>query len=312
MDELSCQYVGSHGLLKLATHRAPVPSSDFGGLDPDWYANLHAGAILHVCTQALPAFVQNVLPTLSVRFKLLTNNSDATLPDDYQAEVNTLLASPLLIHWFSQNWVGQHEKVSRIPIGLDYHTMRPTKVPPQNQPKWMPVAPEMNKYGWGVNKHPVHQEQDLLALRSSAVPFWDREVKAYANFQFVMWTRYGKDDRKRALEIVPKQLVYYQPLKTTRDVCWSNMVKYAFVVSPQGNGLDCHRTWEALCLGCIPIVKTSGLDSLFDGLPVWSVRDWSEVSQATMRAKVDEFRGRTFQYEKLTLAYWKSKIVAIE
>ena len=37
---------------------------------------------------------------------------------------------------------------------------------------------------------------------------------------------------------------------------------YAFIVSPHRNGLDCHRTWEALVLGCIPIVKTSPIDDL--------------------------------------------------
>jgi hypothetical protein len=35
-------------------------------------------------------------------------------------------------------------------------------------------------------------------------------------------------------------------------------INYAFVASPYGGGPDCHRTWEALILGCIPIVKSSG------------------------------------------------------
>jgi hypothetical protein len=290
-------------------HRSPVPSSDFGGLDPNWYINLREGATLHVCTQALPIFVQKVLPGISVRFKLLTNNSDATLPDDYRNEADIILASPFLIRWFSQNWIGTNEKVIQIPIGLDYHSMRPTRGPPLKL-GWLNTPPEMNIFGWGLNKHPVQQEQDLLRARASAPPFWNREMKAYANFQFVMWTRYGKDDRKRALEIVPKNLVYYQPFKTTRDVCWNNMIKYTFVVSPQGNGLDCHRTWEALCLGCIPIVKTSGLDPLFEGLPVWIIHDWTDVTETNMRSKVDEFQNRSFQHEKLTLGYWQSKIAA--
>ena len=311
MDELACHYVGSYGLLKSATHRAPIPSSDFGGLDPDWYLNIHEGAVLHVCTQALPTFVQKVLPSISIKFKLLTNNSDATLPDDYQPEVGQILSNPFLIRWFSQNWIGQHERVTQIPIGLDYHSMRPTKPPPPKPVKWLPdPPPEMNKFGWGINKYPTKQEQDLLRTRASALPFWNREVKAYSNFQVVMWTRYGNEDRKRVLEIVPKHLVYYQPFKTTRDVCWSNMVKYAFVLSPHGNGLDCHRTWEALCLGCIPIVKTSGLDPLFEGLPVWIIHDWIDVTETNMHSKVNEFRSMTFQYEKLTLRYWQSKIAA--
>ena len=124
----------------------------------------------------------------------------------------------------------------------------------------------------------------------------------------MMWTRYGKIDRKDALEKVPKDLVFYEPFKATRDVCWKHMIEFAFVISPHGNGLDCHRTWEALCLGCIPIVKTSGLDPLFNDLPVWIVQDWTDVTLENMKQKIEEFRSKTFKYEKLTLAYWKNII----
>jgi hypothetical protein len=56
------------------------------------------------------------------------------------------------------------------------------------------------------------------------------------------------------------------------------MAAHAFVASPHGNGLDCHRTWEALALGCIPIVKRSPIDKVFQGLPVWIVGSWKEVT----------------------------------
>jgi hypothetical protein len=85
------------------------------------------------------------------------------------------------------------------------------------------------------------------------------------------------------------------------------MANHAFVLSPHGNGLDCHRTWEALCLGCIPIVKTSGLDPLFEDLPVWIVREWSDVTADAMREVVDMFQGRTFKTDRLTLTFWTSK-----
>ena len=36
---------------------------------------------------------------------------------------------------------------------------------------------------------------------------------------------------------------------------WSqHYAKYQYVLSPPGHGLDCHRTWEAMLLGAIPIV----------------------------------------------------------
>jgi hypothetical protein len=123
-----------------------------------------------------------------------------------------------------------------------------------------------------------------------------------------MTTRYGKVDRVDAFSKVRKELVFYEPFKTTRDVCWANMIKYKFVLSPQGNGLDCHRTWEALCLGCYPIVKTSWLDPLFDDLPVWIVDDWTDITAESMQDKANVLDAGKFKMEKLTLKYWQELI----
>jgi len=294
MDETHCKYVGSFALLKSATHHSPIPISDFNGFNPAWYSNLTSGSILHVCSQALPDFVK-FMPEINVPFKLLTNNSDMTIPDDFN-ESDKILNNPLLIKWYAQNCIGTHEKLVKIPIGLDYHSMRPSgKKRVWEQPE---------KHLWGIKKYATEQELELMSFNKT--PFWNRQVNAYANFRLAMNTRWGEkryvQDRKDALN-VPN--VYHEPTWVYRNVCWEHMSQYAFVISPQGNGLDCHRTWEALCLGCIPIVKTSGLNSLFDDLPVWIVNEWSEVTQENMVKKIEEFK-KPFNYEKLTLAYWRN------
>lgn len=302
MDETYCYYVGSYALIKTATHKSPNPISDFGGLDPDWYRNLYPHSVLQVCPQALPEFVKKVLPAMKVPFKLLTNNSDCTIPSDFQAEADIILSHPMLETWFAQNCTGTHPKLTKIPIGLDYHSMRPSGLKKRFSWDQTPVE----RHAWGIKKHATEQEWELTNFKNTSKPFWDRQLKAYANFQFLMWTRYGKIDRKDALENVPRDLVFYEPIKVTRDISWRNMSQYAFVLSPHGNGLDCHRTWESLCLGCIPIIKSSGIDGLFTGLPVWIVDEWTDVTRESMQAKIDEFRYVNFNYEKLTLAYWRN------
>jgi hypothetical protein len=72
--------------------------------------------------------------------------------------------------------------------------------------------------------------------------------------------------------------------------------------------MDCHRTWEALCLGCIPIVCAPNFTNLFLDLPVLIVNDWSEINEILLKKTVDEFKQQNFNYEKLTLEYWKNKI----
>jgi hypothetical protein len=297
----NCKFVGSRNLLLLATRKSSTPISDFDGLNPSLYDNLEDNEILHVCPQALKNFVSKVLPKVNKPFILLTNNSDCTIPEDFQTEFDILIQHPLLTHWFSQNCTVDHPKITRIPIGLDYHTLTPTR-------KQTFVWSQPEKHPWGIKQEPEFQEQQLLQFQSLSKPFWERDVSAYANFQFLMTTRYGKIDRTECLNTVPKDLVYYEPTKCIRATCWGNMIDHAFVLSPQGNGLDCHRTWEALCLGCIPIIKSSGIDSLFEGLPVWIVSSWSEVSKENMVAKINEFKEKEFRTEKLTLEYWRKII----
>ena len=49
-----------------------------------------------------------------------------------------------------------------------------------------------------------------------------------------------------------------------------------FVPSPAGNGIDCHRTWEAIYLGAVPVVLKSEFYGT-DDWPVLVVDNWSDL-----------------------------------
>jgi hypothetical protein len=160
---------------------------------------------------------------------------------------------------------------------------------------------------WGSVASPAEQENLLLEIRGRSPSFCDRYVRCYANFQFLTTTRYGAD-RVQALKQIPSELVDYEPCRLPRAKTWENQAGYAFVVSPHGNGLDCHRTWEALVLGCIPIVKSSRIDGLYEGLPVLIVDSWRSVSIELLRATIGDFKRLEFDYERLSLQYWVDRI----
>lgn len=84
----------------------------------------------------------------------------------------------------------------------------------------------------------------------------------------------------------------------------------AFVFSPPGNGFDCHRSYEALYMGSVPIVMSSAVDDMFDGLPVWLVSDYSEVTDEKLIEKHDYFYGqdRGWNYEMLYAPFWVEKL----
>jgi hypothetical protein len=90
--------------------------------------------------------------------------------------------------------------------------------------------------------------------------------------------------------------------------------EFAFEVSPHGNGLDCFRTWEALLLGTIPIVRRSTLEPLFraEALPVAIVDSWTEVTASNLSRWREELQPRLGAEvdAKLSLAHWVAKIHA--
>jgi hypothetical protein len=89
---------------------------------------------------------------------------------------------------------------------------------------------------------------------------------------------------------------------------WQKYAEYAFVASPFGIGLDCHRTWEAIALGCIPIVKESPLTPLFEGMPVLVVESWDQVNLKYLQQQQEKFASQQFDYSKIFLTYWWGRI----
>jgi hypothetical protein len=90
------------------------------------------------------------------------------------------------------------------------------------------------------------------------------------------------------------------------------LARYAFVASPPGNGLDTHRTWEAMYLNCVPIVKRSFMTEEFErlGLPIWIVDSYEELKkydENALKAKYLELEPK-FKSDALWFDYWKDLI----
>jgi len=115
-------------------------------------------------------------------------------------------------------------------------------------------------------------------------------------------------DRQDAYQKIDKKLIYYEENKVTRLITWNKQKDFAFVICPHGGGLDCHRNWEALCLGCIPIVKTSYIDNLYKDLPVLIVKRWEDIDINLLNNTISEFKKKyendDFNMEKIKLSYW--------
>jgi len=288
-EENNQKYVSSRGIMKSCDVYSTLPISSITqmhGYDASQFQMLREGSLIYICSTALRHFIEVVLPHIKTKFILVSGDCDISVSDLLSpSELENFTNHPLLIRWYSQNCTTfSYKKIRQIPIGLDYHTM-------------------VKDTSWGAKMTPAEQEALLVETREKAPPLVEKIGKAYANFHFSLKGRYCFD-RREALNQLNKECVFYEPTQVERKTTWENQVKYAFVISPHGNGLDCHRTWEALCLGCIPIVKTSPLDFLYEGLPVLIVNRWSDISPELLERTQRDYSNRVFSYGKLRLSYW--------
>ena len=294
-----CYFVCSRGLLKSCSFRSLNPKSscnnDFLYLVKMLTSGkMFNGMSIYVCSDLLKFFVLQILPKINNSFVLVTGDSDMCVPKEAlsNSETYVLVNNSYLLKWFAQNTQLQnHEKIVQLPIGLDYHTI-------SNNPN----------HNWkthGEGFKPRFQEGVLITLRQQMKPFYDRNQLIYVNF-----TR-GNDrfgQRGSAFDQIPNNLLAINDNFTKRTENWRNITQYAFILSPFGIGMDCHRTWEALCLGAIPILKAPNFQKMFEDLPVLIVSEWSEITRELLDKTIKEFKTREFKYEKLTLQHWVKTI----
>ncbi len=283
---------------------ATVPS-----FDATAYQNLHAGDMVWMKALFVSQFCKYILPKLNVPIVLVIADGDESFPSDCGKDFNVteLLNHPFIIHVFAQNndYLGPSTKVSHIPIGMDFHT----------------IAYKGKQGGWGERGSPQEQEAQLESILSRLQPTHQRKKRAFVDFQLSdsmhgshqRYLQFGEDRASIFHRLLKTGLIDYGSWMR-RSQLWQKKGEYAFSISPHGNGLDCHRTWEDLVLGCIVIVKTSSLDPFYEGLPVIIIKDWSEVTSENMDTWLDQY-GDAFTNpsyrEKLTHRYWFSKIQAM-
>lgn len=273
------------------------------------YKNIKSGDIVWIRGRFVYDFYKLILPKIKNKFVLVISDGDESFPENSKlnsSEIKNFINNPKIIHIFAQNCVyNSSNKVSHLPIGLDLHT----------------IAYKSPDGAWGEKGMPLEQEADLNNILNTLKPTYQRQQqqKAFVDFQLSdsmhgehqRYLQCGEDRVAIFNRLLPTGLIDYAKDRMRRSDLWKIKGQYAFSISPHGNGLDCHRTWEDLILGCIVIVKTSPLDPLYKGLPVVIVKDWSEITQQNMNLWLDQYKDAFTNHiyrKKLTNSYWLNKI----
>lgn len=262
----------------------------WNSLEHDFSKNIRTKppSSIYVCTDALPHFCADVLPKIKWRFNLVSGDSDTRVSPEVQDDVFfSIINSPYVNGWFAQNKEVSFDRLFSLPIGLDFHTL-------WNDPLAFGGGPLL----------PSSQEVELRSVSNNAPHFRDRNLKMHCNWHFQI----NRGDRYECLSKIDKSLCFFEENFSSRQQAWKNQSNYVFVLSPEGGGMDCHRTWEALALGCIPVVKRNAFSDVFLHLPVLIVDDWGDINLQMLRDTLILYEKSEFDKKKLTLQYWVSKI----
>ena len=84
---------------------------------------------------------------------------------------------------------------------------------------------------------------------------------------------------------------------------FNDLPSYKFVISPEGNGIDCHRHYEALMAGCIPIIEDNPLiREKYSGCPILFTKNYSDINEPYLEQKYKEMINKTYDFSRLFLS----------
>lgn len=241
-------------------------------------STIKKGDIIFIKTDYLNRFINEIFPAMKQPIIIITHNSDCMVPGSIDKTIfNNFLDNKNIIAMFSQNVEKfQHEKLFSIPIGI------------ANQ-EW----PHGNISIFTRTMKHIPQERPYLLYMNFSPSTYPQE-RPYIFHLF--------KDKTFCTVASPKNL----------EVYLTEMALHKFTISPRGNGIDCHRTWEALLTGSIPIVRKSDLDVLYKDLPVLIIDDWEEITEEFLTLKYSEINQKQYKFHKKFAGYWLKKILNIQ
>ena len=199
---------------------------------------------------------------------IISHNSDDCIDESFRYIADN---SKLKI-WFCQNRSLSHEKVRSIPIGI------------------------------ANSQWPHGNQQAILQIKDIQTPL-NNKILAYKNFSI------GTNRNKRSfVDILTQQNGFMMQQSVNNIQYLINIHNSEFVFSPPGNGLDCHRIWECITLGSIPIVERHECFSQWVHLPILFVDDWSTITEQSLKLRLQFGFNRNLGYQMINMDYWKKII----
>jgi hypothetical protein len=190
----------------------------------------------------------------------------------------TIAENKYLNKWFAQNNLTNHPKIINIPIGLENASLHRNG-----------IIKDFQK----VRNNKIEKKNKILSSFSTET-----------NFKI----------RKPILEII-KDFENVEIVYTNSKKYRTKLNEYKFVISPPGNGIDCHRTWEALYFNVIPIVVKSDFYDKFDSQPFLMIDNWQSLKFLNEKDLISLYESKKNVLKNsnfIWAQYWKNIIFTFD
>jgi hypothetical protein len=182
--------------------------------------------------------------------------------------------------WFAQNADYIHPDLIPIPIGVENHSG-----------SWKGTLIDLNFWeNYDINEK--YTKEELLYINFSGIgsPYF---------------SHYSRQDWLNHL--ISEGFNVTERLPSVENL--NKVKKHYFCASPRGNGIDCHRTWEALYFDCLPIVPCHFMYDTFN-LPIVQVSNERLINKNNIEYVLERYNNKELIFNKkiLTMDYWFSKI----
>ena len=176
----------------------------------------------------------------------------------------------LILHNADNSFEKEHLKYFNIPKCKKVYSQNVNVV--DSRVEFLPIGIANHFWKWGKSQivdEVIQEEIDKTDFVYAWFQERDNRVDCYDNV------------RREGIPIV-KSMEYKDYLRKLKT--------YKYCISPEGNGIDCYRTWEALYMKTIPICKRSVLVEHFaKTFPIYIVDDWKDLDVKDLEKRYDTF-----------------------
>jgi len=204
-----------------------------------------------------------------IKYKIILLTHNSSYGID--ASYTKFLNNSKILKWYAQNANFYHPKLQSIPLGIA-------------NARW---------------PHGNIQEVEEVKKQNNA-----KDYLVYMNFD----VKTNPTKRQKILGMFEDKDYVLKGEKKPFKEYLTDLSRSKFTLSPPGHGIDCHRIWESIAIGTIPIIENCHNISFHRDCPVMIIDDWRVLTKEFLEHKYEFYKSSLYTNSKIYLDYWINEI----